>query len=354
MSNPPKQPYQGLFKGPYAMKEPEGWYWKDTFLRAALGAIPKSLPWGKGRTLARLLIDEIMPAWCEADRKYRRPIERGDVDECPAHVSWYLALVYGKKFEVSRTRFNEAWFRRRRAWPAIHEAVKKTGELLRACNLDGYLDESGATRRVEWVRELILETAEMWLQPEWVHRFMYKPRPDGSIPRFALYLPDQQSAEIHAWQDGGRKSPLGWEPHISTTVDERGNRVTGQGFRRREKTFSLTAPVYDPLEGPPAPWRATALQQFKVLLAGHIERMIAVAQEGEKFVKGTRKRELEHFEWLARYQVGGESYTKISHSCQAELHTVQEAIRRTADLISLPLRKQSKSGRPKKSTGHVS
>jgi hypothetical protein len=55
----------------------------------------------------------------------------------------------------------------------------------------------------------------------------------------------------------------------------------------------------------------------------------------------------QHAEWLARYQVQLESYGTLARSARADLQTVREAVRRTADLVALPLRPAQKGGRPR-------
>jgi hypothetical protein len=61
---------------------------------------------------------------------------------------------------------------------------------------------------------------------------------------------------------------------------------------------------------------------------------------------------LYHFEWLARYQVGGESYRQIAISLRApelvSTAAVATAIKRTAALVGLELRPRNKAGRPPK------
>ena len=59
---------------------------------------------------------------------------------------------------------------------------------------------------------------------------------------------------------------------------------------------------------------------------------------------------LDHFEWLVRYQLRGESYAEIARSVCKERQTVAEAIQKTAALIGLPLRLPDPTGPPRKLT----
>lgn len=56
----------------------------------------------------------------------------------------------------------------------------------------------------------------------------------------------------------------------------------------------------------------------------------------------------EHFRWLARYQVEGESYSAIARDTGNRRQTVAGAIHETAALIGLPLRDPDPPGRPRR------
>lgn len=64
------------------------------------------------------------------------------------------------------------------------------------------------------------------------------------------------------------------------------------------------------------------------------------------------KTELAHFEWLVRYQVLHESQQYISKRVFRDRATVSEALKRTAELIELPLRQRNLGGRPIKNTNN--
>jgi hypothetical protein len=61
----------------------------------------------------------------------------------------------------------------------------------------------------------------------------------------------------------------------------------------------------------------------------------------------------EHFEWLARYQVKGDSYAGIAHEACRSRQAVKLAIRETAELIGLVLRAPDPPGRPRKPTARI-
>jgi hypothetical protein len=66
----------------------------------------------------------------------------------------------------------------------------------------------------------------------------------------------------------------------------------------------------------------------------------------DQFSSGT-ERNLEQFEWLARYQVMTEPYYAIAKSVGADVSNVRAAVRSLADLIKLPLRSPNARGRPR-------
>jgi hypothetical protein len=58
----------------------------------------------------------------------------------------------------------------------------------------------------------------------------------------------------------------------------------------------------------------------------------------------------EHFRWLARYQVLGESFTVIARDACKERQTVTDATKETAALVHLELRPAGRPGRKKMGT----
>jgi len=188
------------------------------------------------------------------------------------------------------------------AHPLLHSPVQRT-RLLQECNLDGYLTETGERAVVPWVSQ-VLFSKRLWLG---------KNRED--------FAGIQQNAT-------------------------------------HEVTLPVTVLAFSPLAMTEAQWRRASLEVFEKAMKDYLQSVSiiweAIKAAGE-YTKVKRKRETEHLEWLARYQVEGKSYHAIrEESGKADLRTVQEAIMRTAELIGLPLRAPTRGGRPRKMTGHNS
>lgn len=363
-----KQPYIQNFQGPYALKDIEDWSWKTAFLDAALATHPS---FADGRTLARFLVEELRPAWLNAEKAYQAEGDEEEEKDGPGSVSWCVPVLYGRATADEEMRpFDATWYKGLKAWPEIQSVLNKTQELLRVCNLDGYQAETGSTVQIQWTQDVIMETIHKWLKPAWMLRWEYRPDAQGQIPLFPLYLPTDKKNALHAWRDGGIVSPLGWEfcesepvmAEREATEEERKRwntervktRTVGFGAKRREETFSVTLPIYDPLNDSPAKWRETALRAFQGELVKHIDAVTKTAEalvgRGE-LTRATKKREREHFGWLALYQVEGVSLHELSARTKKARRTIEEAVGRAAHLIELPLRAPYEpghgSGRPK-------
>ena len=61
------------------------------------------------------------------------------------------------------------------------------------------------------------------------------------------------------------------------------------------------------------------------------------------------KRTDDHFAWLARYQIGGESFDRLAKDVFRDRRTVAAGIKAAARLIGLPLRSPGRPGRPRRS-----
>ena len=113
----------------------------------------------------------------------------------------------------------------------------------------------------------------------------------------------------------------------------------------------------------PEPWRDYASRDARVVpIEGFPERefrsdFMARAQAHWKHRCGTlesrgwvavpTKTEPKHFEWLARYQCGGESLGAIARSVNdCDVVTISSAVKATARLLGLRLRPPAKGGRP--------
>lgn len=384
MKSIPKQPSIRHSKGAFVPKEVEEWAWRELFLRGML-AVKPPLGGPQGPSLQVLLLEDLRSLWIKAEREFKEEL-RGLDDGSPASAEWALHLAYGRDLPAVIEGYNTDWFRNRWSWPTIEAAILRGKELLRDCNLDQYLGEDGEMISIEWVQDSLIETIHLWLQLEFTPAFydwMFKRHESGARFLFPLLIPREHQTEVQAWQDGGRKSPLGWEGIVSFKLPTGEVKVVpvteamgenfmeeafklhrelevkqvSYGLRRREVTLSVTVPSFDPLSQTAAQWREDARVAFERMMDEHVEGMLHVAEAYTKagaFTPTIYKRESEHFEWLARYQVGGESYSKIADSCGSERLTVRDAIGRTADLIGLPLRARTKGGRPRKPVGHDS
>jgi hypothetical protein len=351
-------------KGKYAPKDVEEWAWRELFLRRALEIRPKT-EGPSGRTLSEVLIQDIRPLWQTAQAAFHD--EMNGLKEGPGSVTWYLTILVGQK--VPNPKYNKAWFRKRRAWPLIEAAIARTLDLFRACNLNGFVTEKGETASVLWVQESGLETIQYWLLLDWapgLYDLVYSRHPSGSRYLFPLQIPIEQRNQIQAWHDGGHPSFLGWEhtlsvesksgeiatvpitPEMENPIEE-GSKLMMQvgtnqvsfGMRRREVSLSVTVPNFDPLSIMEAKWREETRAAFEAKMDDHIKEMLQVAGAFERageIVQATLKREPEHFEWLARYQVGGETWYWLAKTTGKDRKAIKEAVRRVAKLVNLPLR----------------
>jgi hypothetical protein len=110
-----------------------------------------------------------------------------------------------------------------------------------------------------------------------------------------------------------------------------------------QRTISIELPWFPGIE---------SLQEAEDRLMTECRRRIqlelaAVEAEAEQhgMVRAPVKRTGdEHFAWLVRFQVQGESYAEIARSVCKERQTVAEAIRKTAALVDLPLRSPDRTG----------
>lgn len=362
----PKQPYIQNFEGTFALADVEVWGWRNRFLNAALVSHPKAT---NSKPLYQALWGDIRPLWLKAEDKYRRGrIGEGEEEgerEGPDSVTWYALQLFGRKVPDAEGFDLGAWFKESGAWPEIETATARTLALFEACSLEGFLAVNGDRTLVPWMQDVIIETLTRWLEPEWSLQFEFKRDESGRIPRFSLYLPHKMHWNLIGWRDGGIKSPLGWEPHSYSeeTTDPFGRKTItgGMDLRRKEVSLTFTIPNYDPVTESRAQWEARAALAAKERIAAHSEEMTRKAETLERagiITKSTKKREAEHFEWLAAYQVEGESVKALAKRTKKTRRAIEEAIERTAQLIGLPLRKAHepgfKSGRPKKRPDTIS
>lgn len=123
--------------------------------------------------------------------------------------------------------------------------------------------------------------------------------------------------------------------------------------------FGLVRPDLTKNERAPSDWwdptlerRSDAFERIQNAFRGELEahfrkleRLYESASEAGYDV-ARKKRELEHFDWLARYQVGGQSRGAIARSVPRDRKAVANGIDDVAELIGLVPR-SSRPGRPK-------
>jgi hypothetical protein len=92
--------------------------------------------------------------------------------------------------------------------------------------------------------------------------------------------------------------------------------------------------------------RQRILKAFAEALNRHMQELRGRFESSLGWASTRQKRKLQHFEWLARYQVQHWSYERIRREYNVrERKTVEDAVKRTAELVGLPLR-PAKGGRP--------
>ncbi len=134
----------------------------------------------------------------------------------------------------------------------------------------------------------------------------------------------------------------------ATDRDARGWEFQGQGIFAGSFPFKIKALRLGPFYFDPT-WRKR--RDFKTFVLKEVARVTddycdqtLAAAEAAGLKLAPRKRELEHFDWLARYQVKGESFAHIartpSHK-RAGRQTVRKAITDLAKYLELTLRPPS-------------
>lgn len=112
-----------------------------------------------------------------------------------------------------------------------------------------------------------------------------------------------------------------------------------------ERRFSLTLPGWD-LTAERWTEAETRLDAaYEEAKRAHRQRLTALA-EALELAREPTKATPEHYAWLARYHLRGESYGRIAEG-HHERKSVEEAVKRAAALIGLDLRPPSSAGRPR-------
>ena len=188
-------------------------------------------------------------------------------------------------------------------------------------------------------------------------------RVDGSSPlkpgrkRPVTHVPSPQlcawatrwhlaSTVVYEWAFHTAKS---WEryperrTHLSWEIPAASTRWDWSGHTRED--------LNDPLAPVGAVPELEHHDEFKTRAEAHWQaRVNELDRHG--FNPAKVKTNLDHFEWLARYQCGGESLTAIARSIQSrcEVVVVTKAVAGLATQLQLNLRPHAKGGRPRKHT----
>ena len=140
--------------------------------------------------------------------------------------------------------------------------------------------------------------------------------------------------------------------------------VTGiacRSLRLRQRLTTFAAPPFTDvggLEGPPEfptwfpTWEswATYHQRVDDALDEYRAQRLRAFQTTGGAAPGVVKRgnAQRHFQWLARYQVGNESYNAIAKDVLKSHQGISNGVKRTAASIGLPLRLPHRGGRPRR------
>jgi len=96
-------------------------------------------------------------------------------------------------------------------------------------------------------------------------------------------------------------------------------------------------------------FRARAREAFETWLDNFVDDRLQKAT-ANGMTRAPEKRELDHFVWLALYQVERISASVIAVACNVSVDAVKDALERTAGLIGLAMR-PGRRGRPRKKMG---
>lgn len=116
-------------------------------------------------------------------------------------------------------------------------------------------------------------------------------------------------------------------------------------YKESSKKFPTITPPKMPVWYPTMESEASYRAKVESLIQDYKKRCV------KDLVPVPEKRNMEHFEWLVRFQVQGWAYSKIAREYLGDdmlVRTVQDAVKQTAAEIGLTLRTGGKRGRPKK------
>ncbi len=124
-----------------------------------------------------------------------------------------------------------------------------------------------------------------------------------------------------------------------------GERLTPRILTEEERRFDLILPGWDLTAERWADAEARLDAAYEEAKRAHRQRLTAFAESLE-LAREPTKASPEHYAWLARYHLRGESYSRIATG-HHERKSVEDAVKRAAALIGLDLRPPSPSGRPR-------
>jgi hypothetical protein len=116
---------------------------------------------------------------------------------------------------------------------------------------------------------------------------------------------------------------------------------------REAEVLELPQVLFDPLTEERAHALDRILNELRRAVRNELDRIIQNALAENNSSPISKSTGLEHFRWLARYQVKGERISQIARETR-ERKSVRDAINKLAELIGLTLRDPDPPGRPRK------
>lgn len=148
---------------------------------------------------------------------------------------------------------------------------------------------------------------------------------------------DSEADRLAAWSGNGIRW-MGYGTPITSGYWHPG--LTGPDWHkdtRHPKTFAFHSFDYDPTVQTRAEFIERTRLAFDEAINAHADRLErSLEQEG--WTHPSVKRNLDHFDWLVRYQVLGESRRGIAGSLKRRKSTVDEPVNALADELGLRLR----------------
>ena len=151
--------------------------------------------------------------------------------------------------------------------------------------------------------------------------------------------------KVFAWHHGGRDDDVHERPGTGSLWASSVKDVTNRLIKSEQ--FTVGPVEWSPTEETEEQFLDRTTREFTEARREYVARVHAVYnQRGWPKESAIEKRELQHFEWLALYQIKGNSFNQIAKAYRRERKTVEEAVKGLAAFIELPLRTPGKGGRP--------